>query len=212
VDLPLIEYVAKTKKPLILSTGMAAKQEIRDAVITARKFDVADLALLKCVSSYPARPDEMNLRTIIDLAKSFKCTVGLSDHTLGTAVSVAAVANGAKIIEKHFTLSRKIRTPDSFFSLEPDELTRLVNDIRVAEVAMGKVKYNFLGEEAKSKIFRRSLFIVADIKKGDVFTLDNVRSIRPSNGLHPQKLKNVLGKKASRAIKKGTPLSWKLVA
>lgn len=211
VDLPLIKYIAKTKKPLIISTGMATFSEMKDAVSTARLGGAKDIALLRCVSSYPARPEEMNLRTIPNMAKRFACTIGLSDHTFGIASSVAAVSCGAKIIEKHFTLSRALKTPDSFFSIEPIELKQLVDDIRVVEQALGRVHYGLTEQEQKTKVYRRSLFVVADIKKGDKFTEENVRSVRPANGLSPKHIKRILGKKVRRNVKKGTPLSWSLV-
>lgn len=205
VDLPLIEYVAKTKKPLILSTGMASLSEIRQAVNTAKKSGAKDIILLKCVSSYPSKPEEMNLRTIPDLKKKFKLEIGLSDHTLGIAVAIAAVSLGAKVIEKHFTLSRKIKTVDNFFSIEPDEFSQMVTNIRVAEKSLGNIHYGLTKTEKRSRIFRRSLFVVEDIKRGEIFTEKNVRSIRPAKGLPPKFLKMVLGKKAKRFIKKGLP-------
>ena len=207
VDLPLIEYVAKTKKPLILSTGMATVSEIAEAVNTAKKAGAKDTVLLKCVSSYPAKPEEMNLHTIPHMKRLFRCPIGLSDHTLGVGVSIAGVAIGAQVIEKHFTLSRKIKTPDSFFSTEPQELKDLVENIRMVEEALGTVHYGLTKEEKKSRIFRRSLFIVRNIKKGEVFTEENIKSIRPANGLKPKYLKIILCKKAKRDIKKGTPLT-----
>lgn len=206
VDLPLIEYAAGTKKPMMMSTGMATIAEIKDAVNAAKGSGAKKVTLLKCVSSYPTRPEDMNLNTIPHMTKLFKCDVGLSDHSLGSGVPVAAVTLGAKVIEKHFTLSRKFRTPDSFFSIEPDELRTLVGDIRAAESALGKVHYGLSGEDRKSKVFRRSLFAVRDIKKGGVFTEENVRSIRPAYGLKPKYMKAILGKRAKRNIAKGTPL------
>ena len=211
VDLELVEYAAKTKKPLILSTGMADICEIQDAVDTARKGGAKEIILLKCVSSYPAKPQEMNLKTIPDMMKRFGCPVGLSDHSLGIGVSVAAVALGASVIEKHFTLSRKYKTPDSFFSIEPKELRNLVRDIRTVEEALGKVHYGVTEGEIESRTFRRSLFVVKDIKAGQKFSEDNVRTIRPGYGLKPKYLKNIMGKTAKRDIKKGTPLSWDLI-
>jgi pseudaminic acid synthase len=212
VDLPLIEYVAKTKKTLILSTGMATLSEIKEAVNTARSAGTKEIVLLKCVSSYPARPEEMNLKTIPHMKELFGCPVGLSDHSLGIGVSVCAVALGADVIEKHFILSRKIETPDNFFSIEPRELKELVENIRIAEKALGKVHYEPTEDEKKSRIFRRSLFVVKGIKKGQVFSPENVKSIRPSDGLKPKYIAAILGKKAKRDIKKGTPLSWDLIA
>jgi len=211
VDLSLIEYVAKTKKPLILSTGMATLGEINEAINVVRKNGVVDISLLKCVSSYPALPEDINLKTIPDMEKKFCCRVGLSDHTLGTVVSIAAVSLGAKIIEKHFTLSRKIETPDSFFSIEPDELRELVDNVRIVERALGKIYYGLTDKEKQSKIFRRSLFVVQDVKKGEKFTDKNIRSIRPGLGLAPKYIKMFLGKKSKVDIKKGIPLSLEFI-
>ena len=212
VDLSLIKYMAETKKPLILSTGMASISEIEEAVNVAKKGGVKDIILLKCVSSYPADPKEMNLRTIPHMKDLFDCQVGLSDHTLGTAVSIAAASLGAQVIEKHFTLSRKIKTADSFFSIEPQELKELVESIRIVEKSLGKVHYGLTKKEKDSRIFRRSLFTVKDIKRGEIFTEENIRSIRPSNGLKPKYFKMIFGKKAKKEIKKGTPLKWNLIA
>ncbi|MCP4652336.1 MAG: pseudaminic acid synthase [Candidatus Omnitrophica bacterium] len=212
VDLALIEYMAKTKKPLMLSTGMASFSEIKEAVAVARKAGAKDIILLKCVSSYPANPKNMNLNTINDMKKKFNCPIGLSDHTMGAAVSVAGVAVGAVAIEKHFTLSRKMKTSDSFFSIEPEELKTLVRDVRTVEVALGKISYGLTDEEKNNRVFRRSLFAVEDITKGQLFTKENIRSIRPGMGLAPSNLKKVLGKAAKRGIKKGTPLNWGSIA
>jgi len=211
VDLPLIEYVAKTKKPLILSTGMATVLEIKEAVDTAKRAGAKKIILLRCVSSYPAKPEEMNLRAIPYMKKVFGCPVGLSDHSLGIGVSVCAVAVGASIVEKHFTLSRKIKTADSFFSIEPEELKELVTNIRIAEKALGKVQYELTADEKKSRIFRRSLFVVEDVEKGQIFSEDNIKSIRPGSGLKPKYIDAVLGRKAKVNIKGGTPLSWDLI-
>ncbi|MBI3601355.1 MAG: pseudaminic acid synthase [Candidatus Omnitrophica bacterium] len=210
-DLPLIDYVARTKKPLILSTGMASLEEIREAVAVARKSGAKDLALLRCVSNYPADPKDMNLRTMVDMHKRFKCCVGLSDHTLGVGVAVASVALGAMVIEKHFTLSRKIKTPDSFFSLEPEELKEMVDNVRLAQRALGHVSYACTPAEKASLKFRRSLFVVQDIKKGDVFSLLNIRSIRPGHGLSPKHWDTTIGKKAKCAVKRGTPLTMSMI-
>jgi len=211
VDLPLIEYVAKTGKPLIMSTGMADLSEIAEAVDTARKAGAEEISLLKCVSSYPANPEDMNLRTIPDMKERFGCPVGFSDHSMGIGASVCAVALGAAIIEKHFTLSRKIETPDSFFSIEPQELKQLVENIRIAEKALGKVHYGLTEDERESRTFRRSLFVVEDVKKGEVFTNSNIKSIRPANGLSPKHITEVLGKASVENIRKGTPLNWDLI-
>lgn len=211
VELPLIEYAAKTKKPLIMSTGMANIPEIQEAVDTAKKAGARNIILLKCGSSYPARPEDMNLKTIRDMKKRFGCPIGLSDHSLSTEVSIAAVALGATVIEKHFTLSRKVKTPDSFFSIEPQELKELVENIRIVEKALGKVHYGLTREEEKSKVFRRSLFAVKDVNKGEIFTEENLKSIRPANGLSPKYRTAILGKPAKKNIKRGTPLNWDLV-
>jgi pseudaminic acid synthase len=212
VDIPLIEYIASKRKPIIISTGMATLEEIVEAVQAARRAGGTQIALLKCTSAYPAPPEEMNLRTIPDLAKRFRLPVGLSDHTMGIAVPIAAVALGACIVEKHFTLSRSVPSPDSAFSLEPQEFKSMVEAIRTAEEAMGEVRYEVSEQEAKSRAFRRSLFIVKDMKAGDIFTEENVRSIRPGYGLHPRHLKDVLGRRAARDIKQGTPISWELIS
>lgn len=212
VDIPLLQRVARTGKPVILSTGMATLEEIELAVRTLREAGNQQLALLKCTSAYPARPEDMNLRTIPDMAQRFGVPVGLSDHTLGIAVPVAAVTLGACIVEKHFTLSRSIPGPDSAFSLEPDEFRQMVEAIRVAEKALGTVNYELLPGEAASRVFRRSLFVVKDMKAGETFTTENVRVIRPGYGLAPRHLPAVLGKTAARDIPRGTPLEWDVIA
>lgn len=211
VNLELVEYAARTKKPIILSTGMATIPEIREAVNTARRAGAGKMTLLKCVSSYPARPRDMNLNTIPDMAKRFKCHVGVSDHTLGIGVAIAAVALGATVVEKHFTLSRNINGPDSFFSIEPKDLKALVENVRIAEEAMGKVSYTLTPDEKKNKIFRRSLFVIKDLQKGDILTKANVRSIRPGYGLAPKYLRSVIGKKAKKDISSGTPLTQNII-
>jgi len=211
VDLPLIEYAAKTGKPLIMSTGMADMDEIQEALDTAKRFGVEEIILLKCVSSYPAEPQEMNLRTIPDMKDRFNCPVGLSDHSLGIGASVCAVALGAAIIEKHFTLSRKTKTPDSFFSLEPQELKDLVGNIRIAEKALGKVHYGLTNEEKKCSVFRRSLFVVKDVKAGEKVSNENIRSIRPGCGLPTKYIEKVIGRTFKKDLSKGTPLNWDLI-
>jgi pseudaminic acid synthase len=211
VDIPLIQYVAKTGKPMIISTGMATLAEIDEAVVAAREVGCKEVALLKCTSAYPADPAEMNLRAIPHMAGVFGVPVGLSDHSLGIAVPVTAVALGANIVEKHFTLSRSIAGPDSAFSLEPHEFKAMVDGIRVAEKALGKISYEVTEQEAASRVFRRSLFVVKDMKAGETFTIENIRSIRPGYGLAPKYLNNFLGKKAQRDIKKGTPVTWQII-
>jgi len=211
VDLPLIRYIAEQGKPIILSTGMATLAEIDEAVRTIREAGNDQIALLKCTSAYPAPPEEMNLRTLPHLAGAFGVPVGLSDHTLGIATSVAAVALGACIIEKHFTLSRADPGPDSAFSLEPHEFKAMVDAVRETEKALGSVCYEVSEREMASRVFRRSLFAVNDIEAGEEFTEENVRSIRPGYGLPPKYLSTVLGRKAAGKVTKGTPLSWDLM-
>jgi len=211
VDLPLIRRIAATRKPVIMSTGMASLEEIGEAVSAARDSGCTRLALLKCTSAYPAQPDEMNLRTIPHLAETFGVAAGLSDHTLGVAVPVAAVALGASIVEKHFTLSRSVPGPDSSFSLEPHEFKTMVEAIRIAERAVGEVRFEPTEHEKASRVFRRSLFVVKDIKAGARLTEENIRSIRPGYGLAPKHMDTVLGKRAKNAITRGTPLSWDLL-
>lgn len=211
VDIPLIQKMARTGKPLIMSTGMATVEEIEEAVERARQAGAKEIALLKCTSAYPATAEEMNLRTIPELSRRFAVPVGLSDHTMGIAVPVAAVALGACIIEKHLTLSRATRGPDSAFSLEPQEFKAMVDAVRTAEKALGSVNFGVSPHEQASRGFRRSLFVVQDMDEGEVFTVANVRSIRPGNGLHPRHFAEVLGKNAAQGIKRGTPLSWEHV-
>ena len=212
VDLPLIQKIARTGKPIILSTGMATLEEIEAAVATAREAGATQLALLKCTSAYPASADEMDLRTIPHLAVTLGLPVGLSDHTLGVAVPVAAVALGACIVEKHFTLSRDEPGPDSAFSLEPGEFRTMVEAVRDAERALGEARYGASERERASRAFRRSLYIVQDVKAGELFSVENVRSIRPANGLAPKHLGAVLGRRARRDIRRGEPMSWDLLA
>ncbi|HOW96252.1 MAG TPA: pseudaminic acid synthase [Kiritimatiellia bacterium] len=212
VDTRLLRKVARTGKPVILSTGMASREEIDEAVATLRAAGCAQLALLKCTSAYPARPEEMNLRTIPDLARRHGVPVGLSDHTLGISAAVAAVALGACVIEKHFTLRRADGGPDSAFSLELHEFKAMAQAVREAEKALGAVSYEIAEHEKASRVFRRSLFVVADMAAGAAFTERNVRSIRPGDGLPPKHLEQVLGRKAARAIARGTPLAWDLVS
>jgi N-acetylneuraminate synthase len=211
VDMPLIRRIAQTGKPIILSTGMATLGEIDEAVHTIRGAGNNQLALLKCTSAYPARPEDMNLLTIPHLAQAFDVPVGLSDHTLDMAVPITAIALGACIVEKHFTLSRAKPGPDSAFSLEPPEFKAMVDSVRTTEQALGRVCYGAGENEIKSRIFRRSLFVVQDMKAGEMFTAQNVRSIRPGHGLHTRYLDIVLGKKARIKIDRGTPLDWDLI-
>ena len=212
VDTPLIKYLAKKGKPIIISTGMGTLSEIDEAVSAVREVGCKEFALVKCTSAYPALPEEMNLRTIPHLAEAFDCPVGLSDHTLGIAVPIAAVAMGACIIEKHLTLSRSVSGPDSAFSLEPVEFKAMVEAIRIAEKALGSVQYRLTEGEVASRIFRRSLFVVRDIKKGEIFTESNIRSIRPGYGLAPKFIGEVLGRSAATDLAAGTPLQWSHIA
>lgn len=212
VDVGLIRRVAATGKPMILSTGMATFDEIAEAVAAARDVGAEALALLKCTSAYPAPVDEVNLHTIPHMAQTFGVTVGLSDHTAGIAVPVAAVALGATIVEKHVTLRRADGGPDSGFSLEPSELAEMIVQIRAAEQALGEVTYEPTAREAPSRALRRSLFVVADMRAGEVFTDANVRSIRPAHGLHTRHLPEILGRRAATDLERGTPLEWTMVA
>lgn len=210
-DLPLLRYIAAQGKPVIASTGMASLGEIEQAVRTVREAGNPELCLLKCSSAYPAPPDDMNLRTIPHLAETFGVKVGLSDHTLGSAAAVAAVVLGACVIEKHFCLSRSIPNPDAAFSMEPAEFRQMRDDIRAVERALGKVHYGVSAAEEGSAVFRRSLFIVRDMRAGEEFTAENLRSIRPGHGLAPRHYDAVLGRRAGEDIRRGTPLAWNLV-
>jgi pseudaminic acid synthase len=211
VDIPLIQKMARTGKPLSMSTGMASVEEIEEALRSVREAGATQIALLKCTSAYPAPAEEMNLRTIPEMAQRFGVPVGLSDHTMGVAAPVAAVALGACILEKHLTLSRATPGPDSGFSLEPHEFKAMVEAVRTAEKALGEVHFGLSAKEETMRVFRRSLFVVHDVKRGATFTPANVRSIRPGYGLHTRHLDEVLGKRAARDIERGTPLSWDLV-
>lgn len=212
IDLPLIERVAATGKPVIMSTGMATPAEIAEAVAAARGARCTDLVLLHCVSGYPTPPEEMNLAAIPALRETYNVDIGLSDHTLGTSVSIAAVALGAVVIEKHLTLRRADGGPDAEFSLEPEELARLVTESRVAHAALGRADTALTASETGMVQYRRSLYTVENIKAGEGFTNKNVRSIRPGLGLKPKHLPDVIGARAAADIARGTPLSWDLVA
>jgi len=211
VDLSLIAYAAKTAKPLVISTGMGTIDEIDEAVQTARASGAGEVILLKCVSSYPAKAREMNLRTIGHMRDHFNCPIGFSDHSLSAASSICAVSLGACVVEKHFTLSRQDDTPDSFFSIEPAELEKLIEDIRTCAQALGTVQYGSTKDEQKNTIFRRSLFVIKDVKAGDKVTADNVRCIRPGNGLAGKYMTEITGTKFSRDTQRGTPLSFDLI-
>jgi len=211
VDIPLIKYIASKGKPIIMSTGMATLGEIEDAVNVIRDQGNNQLCLLKCSSAYPAITSDMNLKTILHLEKTFDVVAGLSDHSLGSVSAIAAVALGAKVIEKHFCISRKIENPDASFSMEPDDFKEMVKDIRATEKAIGSISYKLSEEEEKSRIFRRSIFTIKDIKKGEVFTDENVKIIRPGYGLAPKNYMDIIGKTASKDIGKGTPLNWEMI-
>ena len=210
-DIALLRKVAGTGKPIIASTGMATLAEIDEMVRVIKEAGGNELALLKCTSAYPAPLEEMNLRTIPHMAQAFHVPVGLSDHTLGSVAPIAAVALGACIIEKHFTLSRSLAGPDSAFSLEPMEFKAMVDGVRNCEKVLGCVDYGLTAAEAKSRVFRRSLFVVEDIRAGEMFTERNVRSIRPGHGLHTRHLEEVLGRRATSDIERGSPLTWEMI-
>jgi len=210
-DLPLVERVAKTGKPIIVSTGMACLEEIEDVVKTVRNTGNNQLVLLHCVSSYPAKHSEYNLKTLVDLRERFDVITGLSDHSLTNVTSIASVALGASVVEKHFTFSRKEAGPDCAFSLEPQELKQLCTDLKIAWEAVGKVNYQLTNGEEQSKGFRRSIYAVSDIKKGDVFNPENIRRIRPGFGLAPKYYPQLIGNVAAIDIKRGTPINDSMV-
>ena len=211
IDIPLVEKIASTGKPMIISTGMATEDEIQDAVYTAKKNGCKNIILLKCTSAYPSEPKDINLSTIPYLKKKFNCLVGLSDHTLGVGVSIASVAYGASVIEKHLTLDRSQGGVDNTFSMEPDEMKLLVKETSRAWYAKGIPYIGPVGvAEKAARLKRRSLYVVKDISEKEIITNENIRSIRPGYGLHTKYLKDLLGKKAIKNIKKGTPTSWNL--
>lgn len=210
-DIPLIRKIAQTGKPVIISTGVAQLSDIDLAIRTCRKEGNDNIVLLKCVSEYPAPYERMNLRTITNMIETFGCVVGLSDHSMGSEVAIASVALGAKMVEKHFTLKRSDGGEDSAFSMEPEEFANMVQQIRNVEVALGNVHYELDEKQLKERKGARSLYVVKDISKGEVFTPDNMRSIRPGLGLHTMYWEEILGKKAKCSIKKGTPMEWKYV-
>ena len=211
LDLPLVSYIASKKKPIILSTGMASEIEIKEAIKVAKTSGANDIALLHCVSGYPTPIKEINLKMISKLYEKFDCPIGLSDHTMGTIVPTASIAMGTCIIEKHFTLSRKEGGPDSQFSLEPDELKDLVKNCRNAWLAIGKGEFKIAPSEKENLKFRRSLYVVEDIGKDELFSDKNIKSIRPGYGLHPKLKEKVIGKKSTKHIKRGTALSKDLI-
>jgi pseudaminic acid synthase len=211
MDIPLIEYIASKGKPMIMSTGVASLSDIEEAVDACKRMGNNQIILLKCTSAYPAKIEDANLNTIPNMKDTFGVEVGLSDHTLGITVPVVSIALGAKVIEKHFILDKSIGGPDSSFSLEPHDFKQMVDSVRDAEKALGQVDYSMNEEKNSSRLLGRSLFVVKDIKAGEKFTEENVRSIRPGNGLAPKYYKDVVGKKAMCDIKRGEPLNWKFI-
>jgi pseudaminic acid synthase len=210
-DIPLIEYIASKGKPVIISTGIATLSDIGEAVNACKRAGNEQVIILKCTTEYPTPLEDVNLKTIPNMAETFDRLVGLSDHTLGISVPVAAVALGACMVEKHFILSKDLGGPDAAFSLDPQEFGAMVKSIREVEKALGNVSYELSEKTLKSREFCRSLFVVEDMKKGDTFTYENLRSIRPGYGLEPKYMNTVLGKKARQYIKSGTPLVWQLI-
>lgn len=208
-DIPLIRKIARTGKPVIISTGIALMSDIEEAVAVCREEGNDNVVLLKCVSSYPAPFEDMNLKTITNMQETFGCVTGLSDHSFGPETAVASIALGAKVIEKHLTLRRDDGGPDAGFSMEPDEFKEMVEQIRHVECALGKVTYELNARQMESRKGSRSLFVVKDIRRGEKFTEDNVRSIRPGIGLHTRYYDDILGKKANTDIEAGEPLQWK---
>ncbi|MFD1384406.1 pseudaminic acid synthase [Rhodanobacter aciditrophus] len=211
IDLPLIRTAARTKKPLIISTGMANQDEIQEAIEAAKEAGCTELAILHCVSGYPTPADQYNLRTVADMTERFECVVGLSDHTIENITAITSIAMGAAIVEKHFTLDRQGGGPDDSFSLEPEELSALCRDTKMAWQALGKVNYTLTEAEKGNVQFRRSLYAVKDIRQGEPLTEDNVRSIRPGYGLAPKHLPDVLDTIATSDIERGTPISWEFI-
>lgn len=211
VDIPLVKYIASKGKPIIMSTGMASLEEIEEAVNAIKSMGNEEICLLRCSSAYPAIPDDMNLRTIEDMYNKFNVPIGLSDHSFGDIAAIVSVSLGAKVIEKHLCLDREIKTPDSEFSMEPNEFKKMVDNIRLAEKALGKVSYDVSEYEKTSKVFRRSIFVSRTIEVGEFFTTDNVRIIRPAYGLEPKHYESILGKRATKKIQKGTPLKWDMI-
>jgi len=210
-DIPFIEYVASQGKPIVISTGVAQLEDVKAAIKACHRVKNHQVIILKCTSAYPTPLEELNLKTITDISKRFKVIVGLSDHTLDLTSTITSVALGAKVIEKHFIMDRKLGGPDAPFSLEPDEFAEMVKAVRDTEKALGKVSYSIGKSAKKNQVFMRSLFVVKDMKKGDAFSKDNLRSIRPSFGLAPKYLLKVIGKKATKDIERGTPLKKNMV-
>lgn len=212
IDIPLIEYIASKGKPIIMSTGIATLGDIEEAINACKRMGNDQIILLKCTSSYPAKPEDANLITIPNMKETFGVEVGVSDHTLGVTIPVVSVALGAKVIEKHFILDKSIGGPDASFSLDKKEFSEMVEAVRIAEKSLGKVDYSLDESKKKNRLLGRSLFVVKDIKKGELFTEENIRSIRPGNGLPVKCIKEFLGRKATQDVKRGTPLKWELLS
>jgi len=210
-DIPLVEYIASKGKPVLISTGIATLSDIADVLDACKRVHNEQVIILKCTTEYPTTFDDVNLNTIPNIMETFNKVVGISDHTLGISVPVAAIALGAKVVEKHFILSKDLDGPDASFSLDPDEFMSMVKSIREVEKSLGRVCYDLNQNALKNREFCRSLFVVKDVKKGETFTCDNLRSIRPGYGLKPKHLNSILGKKSKRDIRKGTPMAWQLV-
>jgi len=210
-DIPLIEYIASKGKPVIISTGIATLSDIAEAIDACKRAHNEQVIILKCTTEYPTPLENVNIKTIPNMMETFNRAVGLSDHTLGISVPIAAVALGASLIEKHFILSKNLGGPDAAFSLDPQEFASLVKSIREVEKALGMVNYDLSEKTLKSREFCRSLFVVKDMKEGETFTTEKIRSIRPGYGLQPKYLNNILGKKSQKEIKKGTPMTWQLI-
>lgn len=210
-DIPLIEYAASKGRPMIMSTGIAGLAEIEEAVAACRRQGNDQITLLKCTSAYPAKPEDANLLTIPNLAQTFGCRVGLSDHTMDNAVAIAAVALGARLLEKHFILDRGVGGPDASFSLNPTEFRALVDGVRTCEAALGRIQYGATGQAAANKKFGRSLFIAEDVKAGEALTPQSLRSVRPGDGLHTRHYAELIGRKVRADVRKGTPVDWSLL-
>lgn len=210
-DIPLIEYTASKGKPIIISTGIATLEDIKEALDACRRVGNHDITLLKCTSAYPAELEEMNLLTISDMKERFGVTIGLSDHTMSLSAPIAAVALGARVIEKHFILDRSMGGADSAFSLEPHEFRAMVDAVRDTEKLLGKVTYDLSAKSLKSREFSRSLFVAEDVKKGDIITAHNVRSVRPGFGMAPKYMSDIIGKAFACDAQKGTPMNWELI-
>ena len=210
-DIPLIKYAASFGKPMIISTGIATEEEIRDAVEACKQVGNDDVCLLKCTSQYPARKEDANLNTMLDMRERFGCKIGLSDHTMGEEVAVVAASMGARVIEKHFILDREIGGPDASFSMTPEEFGAMTDKIRLVEKIRGDVTYEMTEKKKDSRKYARSLFVVKDVKAGDLISEENIRSIRPADGLAPKEYERVIGKIFSKDAESGTPLSWELI-